>query len=123
MTLPVKYIGRRATYKDGACGSGLVFAQGETKLVPALIARKMLRHVDTYVPGEVKGATQALDVVKVDTTEEDLLQDLRDTVAFMDKEALETYARTNFKIDLDKRKSVVNLRQQVTQLLDQYGAA
>ena len=123
MTLPVKYIGRRATYRDGACGTGLVFAQGETKMVPAEAARKMLRHSAVYVAGEVKGATQALHVVKVDTTEEDLLQDLRDTVAYMDKESLETYARTNFKIDLDKRKSILNLRQQVTQLLDQYGAA
>ena len=39
----------------------------------------------------------------------------------MDKEALEAFAKTHFSVDLDKRKSVDSLRQQVTNLVDQFG--
>ena len=125
MTTPVKYIGRRPVCRDGAYGSGLIFTQGETKLVPDDLATKLLRHADVYVPGDAKGATKPQDEqAKPKTqTEEEMLQDLRDTVSQMDKDALESYARTNFNVELDNRKSVASLRQSVNQMLDQYGPA
>ena len=52
-----------------------------------------------------------------------LLQDMRDAIAVMGKDALASYAGAHFKIDLDKRKGVEALRAQVTQLVDQFGVA
>ena len=44
------------------------------------------------------------------------------TIQTMGKEALESYARTHFGQELDRRRSVESLRQQVTLLIDQFGA-
>ena len=49
------------------------------------------------------------------------IQDIYDQIDQMDKNALEQYAQTKYRIDLDKRKSVANLRDQVRQLIDQFG--
>jgi hypothetical protein len=121
-TQPICYVGRRPSYREGAYGSGIVFQQGETKLVPTDLAAKLLRHPDVYVLGVEAGAEPVEVAQAPKQTQDESTQDLRDTIAFMDKDALETFAKTNFKIDLDKRKSVNALRQHVTQLVDQYGA-
>lgn len=122
----VQYIGKRETYTEGTYGSRLVFTQGQTVLVSAELAKKLLRHPDVYQPGQVTDET----TVQVETTpdekdesEQSEIQDVRDRIASMDKAALESFAKTTFQIDLDKRKGVEALRQQVTGLVDQYGAA
>lgn len=126
-TIAVCYVGRRPVYREGAYGSGIVFTKGETKLVPLDLATKLLRHDDVYVPGS---ASKGMEVASVpdpvkktaEQAEEEVMQSLRDSISTMDKDALETYARTQFKIDIDKRRGLDKLRQQVTQLIDQYGA-
>ena len=126
-TIAVRYVGRRPVYREGAYGSGIVFTQCETKLVPSDLANKLLRHTDVYVPGSASKDTTIASVPdsvkKTDEqNEEEIMQSLRDSIQTMDKDALETYARTQFKIDIDKRRGLDKLRQQVTQLIDQYGA-
>lgn len=119
----VKYIGPRPSYKEGAYGSGLVFEQGQTLAVPASLASKLLKHADVYVVGDQTEALPA-DVQapgQVVENEASKTQPERDAVANMGKAALETYARTHFRVDLDKRKSLPDLRAQVTGLIDQYG--
>jgi len=116
----VKYIGKREYYVDGAYGTHIAFNQGETKLVPADKARLMLGHPDVYVPGELAQAV-VTEAPKADATEEDDTQDMRDQVAQMDKDGLELFAKTHFKVDLDKRLGVAKLRAHVTQLVDQFG--
>lgn len=49
-------------------------------------------------------------------------QELDMVIQTMDKDALEGYAKTNFGQNLDKRRSVEALRQEVTRLVDQFGA-
>ena len=44
-------------------------------------------------------------------------------IAVMDKTALESFVKTTYRMDIDKRKSVESLRQQAIGLVDQYGAA
>jgi hypothetical protein len=117
---PIKYIGHRPRYREGAYGSGVEFEKNETKLVPPELAAKLLRHPDVYVPGEEQGAEVAHIVEKKDD-DEDKAQDQRDVIAAMDKEALEAFAKTHFSVDLDKRKSVSSLRQHVINLVDQFG--
>ena len=120
----VKYEGPRAAYREGTYGSGLMWTKGETKLVPAALAEKLLRHAPVYVPGDKKAAPKHAEVIAEPAKkDEDDTQEVRDSFNTMDKDALETYARTHFRVELDKRKSLQSLRGQVTQLVDQYGIA
>jgi hypothetical protein len=122
--IPIKYIGHRPVYRDGACGSELVFEQGKTLLVEDEFAVKMLRHPSVYERGD---AGESVEVQKPkakatkDTGDEDPAQAMRDSIVQMNKAALETFAKTHFSVDLDKRKSVGDLRTQVTGLFDQFG--
>ena len=115
----VKYIGKRLEYTDGTYGTRILFSKGESRQVPADKARLMLKHPDVYVPGEPDAE---IATVPLDTQEQDSAQDMRDAIANMDKSALESYAKTHYRIDIDKRRSVDALRTQVTGLVDQYGA-
>lgn len=120
---PIKYIGHRPTYREGAYGSGIVFTKDETiNVEDDTLANKLLRHPDVYVRGDAKKAAETNSSKAKDVeAEEDPAQDARDAIATMNKDALETYAKTHFGVDLDKRKSIDSLRAQTTGLLDQYG--
>lgn len=114
----VKYIGKRPEYTDGTYGTRIHFVQGESRSVPFDKARLMLKHTDVYAPGE-ENAPEAVIPVK---DPEDDVQDMRDSIANMDKDTLNSYAQVHFGTKLDKRKDVMQLRAQVTGLVDQYGA-
>lgn len=123
--IPIKYIGHRPVYRDGACGSELTFEQGQTLPVPDECALKMLRHPSVYERGDAvdAGSVVAKEPVadkKDDQGDEDA-QAARDTIATMTKDALVNYAKVHFSADLDKRRSVADLRTQVTGLFDQFG--
>lgn len=117
----IKYIGRRETYIDGTYGSRIAFTQGQSVLVPADLAAKMLRHPDVYTQGDAKKA-EVVEVQEQTLVDEDS-QAIRDRIAAMDKTALESFVKTTYRMDIDKRKSVESLRQQAINLVDQYGAA
>lgn len=119
--VPVKYIGHRPEYRDGAYGTGIVFKQGESKMVPADKAKAMLRHADVYAPGKAKGA--GTPDVKPELPSEDTdAQYLRDTIQQMGKKDLAAFAKTHFAgFVLDQSKAVEALRTEVTGLVDQYG--
>ena len=124
--IPIKYIGHRAFYRDGACGSELSFEQGQTLLVEDQFALKMLRHPSVYERGDAIDSANEVPAIaqaKKDAPEQDddPNQTMRDTIAQMNKEALASYAKSNFNVDLDKRVKVDDLRQQVTTLFDQFG--
>lgn len=116
----VKYIGHRETYMDGVYGSRITFVKGQSVLVPADLAAKLLRHSDVYVPGNEKKA-EVVEVAQEQPVDE--TQSVRDNINNMDKNALATFAKTTYRIDLDKRLSINALREQVVGLVDQYGAA
>ena len=115
----VKYIGKRPEYTDGTFGTRIHFVQGESRMVPFDIARQMLKHLDVYVPGEKDAPVASMPKEK---DPEDDVQDMRDSIALMDKDALNSYAQIHFGTKLDKRKDVGQLRAQVTGLVDQFGA-
>ena len=120
---PIKYVGPRPTYTDAMFGTRIEWTFGETQLVPAQAAKRMLRHPDVYVLGEATDDTLVAEVPEPNEKkdEEDKDQDMRDTVAAMDKNTLEQFAKTHFKVDLDKRKGVGVLRNEVIGLIDQFG--
>lgn len=117
----VKYVGKRERYVDGAFGSRIEFQQGQTLMVPADLAAKMLKHPDVYVPGATKGADVAVVDESKANQEPEEIQELRDQIANMDKAALKQFAKERFRMDIDGRKPLGDLRGQVTGLLDQYG--
>ena len=138
--VPVKYIGPRAEWYDRLYGTGLMFSSGQTRNLPADIARQLLRHGDLFEKADQPAfETADGEAVTVDDDTARLLeqgkqaedakheqqvsiQDLYDQIDQMDKSSLESFASTKYRIDLDKRKSVDNLRTQVKQLVDQFGA-
>jgi hypothetical protein len=129
-TIPITYIGHRPVYRDGACGSGAVFEKGQTLHIQAEFAHKMLKHTGVYVRADEASAQTAEVVVPVDTSKKDeqvedfnRQQDMRDTIAQMDKEALVVFAKTHWRMDLDKRMKVENMRSLVAQNFDQFGVA
>lgn len=120
--VPVRYIGRRATYREGAYGTGILFTQGKSEWVPAAKAPQLLAHKDVYEPGDAAecGEAQAVKAAKKDD-DNDPIQMQRDAIANMDKDALEAFAKVHYSVDLDKRHTVGELRAKVTGLVDQFG--
>lgn len=120
---PVKYIGVRDEYTDGAYGTRITFKQGETQLVPSDKAVLMLKHKDVYAEGDSNGAGVATlnESPKANESEEEL-QNARDAVANMDLEALKVYATTNFSgHKLHHNLSLESARSKVIGLIDQFG--
>jgi hypothetical protein len=130
--LPVRYIGRRNPYRDGAYGTGIVFAPGETRMVPVDKARLMFKHPDVYEPGELLvpqqtpqdapiGATVDPDL-ETQRKEEERIQDVRDVLnAMQERDAVAEFVQQNFNQKLDKRRSLADLKAMAIQLVDQYG--
>lgn len=164
----VRYIGRHATYTDNLYGTGLTFQRGQTAIVPAEIAVRMLKHRDSYEavadPAE-QAATIAATIADLtaganvtpppaieptqddpppppepvldeqgqpilepgdkqpaaDDDAEEQAQQVRDTIAAMDKDALEQFAQTNYSTKIDKRRGVEALRQEVTGMFERFG--
>lgn len=119
--IAVKYIGHRQKFSDVIYGSGIAFAPGQTVNVDDAIARKMLKHADVYERGDMAEADAPVSAPKNPSDDEDPDQTARDAIANMSKDALVTYAKTTFSVDLDKRSSVGDMRTKVTGLYDQYG--
>lgn len=117
---PIKYIGPRESYTDGTYGTKIKWDRGDTRMVPAAVARQMLTHKDVYELGEPVNELPAPPDKKM---AEDPIQDMRDSIAVMNKAALESFATVHFSTKLDLRKGVGALRSQVTGLVDQFGVA
>jgi len=139
-TVPVQYIGRREFFRDHLFGTGLTFAQGQTRELPQDVARKFLRHDDQFARGDAENATkapadtsassddgtrEALEQAERETLEaaakENQVQDVYVTISQMPKDALIEFARNNYRQELDKSKKVGELRDQVRGFVDQFG--
>lgn len=137
--IPVQYIGRKEAYTDHLYGTGLSFEKDQVRGLPTEVARKFLRHADMFKeagegavvtepakPLDQDDTAKTLDEAakrqKEDQDKENALIDLKQHVSNMTKNALCEYAMTNYRQKLDSRASVADLRQQVTGMIDQYGA-
>ena len=119
---PIRYIGKRDRYTDGAYGTKITWDRGQTQPVPVAIAGKLLNHPDQYELGDpIIGAVPALPDVKTEQTDEEKTQETRDAIQSWTKAALTDYAQTHFRVKLDPKQSIANLRTAVTQMVDQFG--
>ena len=130
----VKYIGRRPSFRDRLFGTGLEFAQGQAHPIPADTARKFLHHASEFERDD-KAIAKRIPADDAETLEQakarekqiqdakalDEVQYLRDQVARMEKNELEAMAKSKYGMDLDKRRSVTNMREEVISLIDRYG--
>lgn len=129
----IKYIGRRAVWRDRIYHTGLVFEDGQVREVSAGAAAKLLRHGDVFaaVPGkrvEKADDTEALEKagaseLERETAAFDAVQDVILQINRMGKDELELYAKANYGQGLDKRKSAENLRGDVVRMVRQFGIA
>lgn len=146
--VPVQYIGRRPQYRDRLYRTNLTFTTHQVRVLPRAIAERFLRHKDLFaiqveepekaedtgdqvpnVPDEPSDPEstesqleRAAEEKQAQDRTENELQDLKDRVQQMDKGSLEEFARINYRQELDRRRSVGKLREEVVSLIDQYGA-
>lgn len=149
MTTPqdvaVTYTGSDDPFKDRIYRSGLTFTPGQTRLVPATLAERFLRHADVFKQGKAeqpKVPKKAADQDKADATDQDdtaqvLEQNqkdqdeqrqqedtrfaLMDQLDAMDKKALIDWASTNYKQTIHHKTAEPNVRDMVKGFVDQYG--
>lgn len=126
----VTYTGRKGSYTEHLYGSGLRFDKGQTRVVPAALADKLLRHPDVFAPGEASAVAEDDTAAVLATSqrqedeqqqEQHHLQDLRDKLLQMNKNELLQFATTHYRQTLNSKARVDDLRQQVIGLVDQYG--
>lgn len=144
-TTNLVYIGKKY-FVDRLYGSGLDFEPNQVREVPSELARSFLRHADLFAVSQEPGGTieymydmeGGLIEVNIDNTAELLelqakkdkeaaksgqeLQDLLMQVSTMDKNALSQFAKDRYQVDLNKRKAVETLREEVIGLINQFGA-
>lgn len=136
----VQYIGRKSEWRDTLYGTGLYFAPDQVRNLPATTARQFLRHGDLFREAKVEVAPElpeatpepADDTAKLleaalkDKNETDKavqkVLDLKQSITFMDKDALKLFVQTNYGQKLDGRLAVEAMRTAAAQMIDQFGA-
>ena len=120
---PIKYIGKRATHTDALYGTRIFWdAVGAVQLVPDAIAAKMVSiNHDVYALAEYSGEAEPALKPTSQPQDDTARQELDMVVQTMGKDALESYAKTHYGQELDKRRAVETLRQEVALLIDQFG--
>ena len=142
MTTPqdvaVTYTGTDDHFKDRIYRSGLTFAPGQTRLVPATLAQRFLRHSDVFkegAAGEVKKAEQAqaeqddtkqvLEQQQQEQDEQRKQEDARfallDQLDSMDKPGLIAWAKDNYKQSIPGNLGLEKAREMAKGFIDQYG--
>ena len=143
MTTPqdvaVTYTGNDDPFKDRIYRSGLTFAPGQTRLVPATLAQRFLRHSDVFkegAAGEAKKAKQAqaeqddtkqvLEQQQQEQEEHRQQEDARfallDQLDSMDKPGLIAWAKDNYKQSIPGNLGLEKVRERAKGFIDQYGA-
>jgi len=118
---PVKYIGKRETYKDGCYESGGEWERGQTLMIQSDKAKLLLNHPDVYALGEETGETGIEANETKPGDQEEVLQSARDFVNAMPrKQALAEYAKRNFNIEIAEGK-LHEMKAQVISLIDKFG--
>lgn len=123
----VKFSGGRA-YRDRT-SLGNLWNPGDVKTIPDAMARDLCRfaefsRLEADDPTEEQKAEAIVQVEAAAREQEQEDQEQENmllTIESWDKSQLEAYAR-NYEVELDKRKSLANLRLEVTHLVEQFGA-
>ena len=120
----VKYIGRRPIYSDGLYNSG-EWSKDQVKLVPLLIAAKMLKHTDVYADGEKTDGAEIVIPPEEDLKDEDpSLDDGRHAIQVMTrKKQIGEFIHNNisgYNIDLPSTATLAEWKDEAVRLIDMY---
>ena len=134
----VTYTGTDKPFKDRIYRSGLTFTPGQTRLVPATLAQRFLRHTDVFTGGAAEDALktepeQAQDDTQQRLEQQRLEQDtlrqkedarfaLLDQLDSMDKPGLIAWAKDNYKQSIPGNLGLEKVRERAKGFVDQYGA-
>ena len=142
MTTPqdvaVTYTGTDDPFKDRIYRSGLTFAPGQTRMVPATLAQRFLRHSDVFkegAAGEAKKAKQAqaeqddtkqvLEQQQQEHDEQRQQEDARfaliDSIESMDQKSVIEWAHQHYKQKIHHKTRVEKAREMAKGFIDQYG--
>lgn len=135
--IPVTYFGFDEPFIERNYQSGLPFMPGQTRLLPAPLANRLLRHADVFRHGQTEHAEVAAELNGDEDTEQHLadadiqkeidseqltmIQDMICQINVMDKDALKDFAQVNYGQSIPKTMTVENMRVKVGTLIDQFG--
>lgn len=97
----VRYIGNQASYTDHLYNTGATWEFGESVLVPADAAPKLLRHTEFEEGDAEEAVTEAEGKPKEPEAEEPINEAPLANLENMTKAELVTYAHRNFGVELD----------------------
>lgn len=135
----IQYIGNKSLYTDHLYESALTFEQGQVRSVPSDLATKFLKHPEFTryegLPESISGepTEQSLDddtssILKrskekqqEEIDKENQIFDEIEAVSKMTKAGLVQYALEKYEQKLNAQKNLGELKEQVTQLIHQYG--
>jgi hypothetical protein len=123
----IEYVGKKPIQPDCVAGTGIVWnGAGDIQEVndPIAIA-KLLEHTDSWRLVDGEKAAEAIEAARVatlaqrkgiyDQDEEDEVVAARVDVNRLAKEPLVQYAKRTFNLDLDRGKTLVQLRTEVAE--------
>lgn len=102
---------KKGLWKDHIYGSGITFKHGEVALVPGHLVEKFLRHPEFSDARVGKAKGRPIDTTKPKVEEKEEEPALVDLSA-MTKDAISTYAKRNFNLELQptmKKSDMVEL--------------
>lgn len=137
----VTYTGTDDPFKDRIYRSGLTFTPGQTRLVPATLAQRFLRHSDVFKEGAAGEAKAPKKPEQTQTEQDDTKQVLQqqqqeqddqrqqedarfallDSIDRMDRKAVIDWAEQHYKQKIPGNVSVAAAREQAKGFIDQYG--
>lgn len=133
--ITVQYIGMRDEWIDRTYNTGLHFLKDQARTMPVHLANKLLRHTDMFVRVEAEeqvaaGADDetlnlidaAQDKASEDEANNQRHYDILHEVSKMSRDALVNFAADRYQVKLNGRGKADDLRIEVTQLVNQYGA-
>lgn len=107
----IEYIGHKPVYIDRLYKTGLEFAKGDVKILPAVTARQFLRHTDMFRKADAEQAAAA---------DPELAAAIAGKIAEQSREEVETEKRERDVADLHQQISQMNM-EALNELGSRYG--
>lgn len=128
----VQYIGVRDDWSDHIYGTGLVFAKNQVRGVPPQFASKLLRHADIFKQVDLSASVDGDDTTAIieesiglaahEKAKVDQQHEILHQVSKMNRESLIQFAAERYQVKLNGRGKAEDLRTEVTELVNRYGA-
>lgn len=130
-TINVQYVGVREEWLDHTYSTGLHFTKGQVRSIPVVIANKLLRHADIFQQAEDLHSQddeetlilidQAQDKAAEEEASKQRHYDILHEVSKMSRNGLVQFAAERYQVKLNGRGKADDLREEVNQLVNQYG--